>query len=135
QKEELAMVAELAISYGSDESKSETEILESYIAATETIKRANAEIKVLQAKLEKEVIAQYAKLSEADIKNMVLSHKWKAHLLTTLHQEQNKISQGLTQRIHALAERDDTTLATLQNDLVEAETKVMSHLQKMGLVW
>lgn len=135
QKEELAMVAEQSVGYGENESRNDTEILESYIAATEAIKRANAEIKVLQAKLEKEVIAQYAKLSEADIKNLVLNHKWKAHLLTTLHHEQDKISQGLTQRIHALAERYDTTLATLQNDLTEAETKVMSHLQKMGLVW
>ena len=111
------------------------EILETYISSTEAIKKANATIKTLQADLEKAVIAQYGKLSEADIKNIVLNHKWKAHLLTTLHQEQDKISQGLTQRIHALAERYDTTLAKSQTELAEAESKVMSHLQKMGLVW
>lgn len=116
-------------------SAEEIKILKNYIAATEAIKKANAEIKTLQADLEKEVIAKYAKLTEADIKDLVLNHKWKAHLLTTLHQEQDKISQGLTQRINALAERYATTLATSQMRLATAETKVMAHLEKMGLVW
>lgn len=135
QKENLRMVAETAASYGNEDSKSSTEILENYIAATESIKKANAKIKTLQAALEKLVIAQYAKLTEADIKNIVIHHKWKAHLLGTLHQEQDKISQGLTQRINALAERYETTLATSQTALATAESKVMAHLHKMGLVW
>lgn len=135
QKEDLRMVAEPAASYGNEDSKSPTQILEDYIAATEDIKKANAKIKALQIALEKSVIAQYAKLTEADIKNIVIHHKWKAHLLGTLHQEQDKISQGLTQRINALAERYETTLATSQTALATSETKVMAHLQKMGLVW
>ena len=135
QKEDVRMVAEPAASYGNEESKSPTAILENYIAATEAIKKANAKIKSLQAALEKSVIAQYAKLTEADIKAGVIHHKWKAHLVGTLHQEQDKISQGLTQRIIALAERYETTLATSQTALATAETKVMAHLQKMGLQW
>ena len=135
QKEDLRMVAEPTASYGNEDSKSATEILENFIAATEAIKKANAKIKTLQAALEKSVIAQYGKLTEGDIKNIVIHHKWKAHLLGTLHQEQDKISQGLTLRINALAERYETTLATSQTALATAETKVMAHLQKMGLVW
>lgn len=135
QKEDLRMVAEPSTSYGNEDSKSPTEILENYIVATEAIKKANAKIKTLQAALEKSVIAQYAKLTEADIKDIVIHHKWKAHLLGTLHQEQDKISQGLTQRINALAERYETTLAISQAALERAESKVMAHLQKMGLVW
>lgn len=135
QKEDLRMVAEPAASYGNEDSKSPTDILEDYIAVTEAIKKANAKIKNLQTTLEKLVIAQYTSLTEADIKNIVIHHKWKPHLLETLHQEQDKISQGLTQRINALAERYETTLATSQTALATAETKVMAHLQKMGLVW
>ncbi|MGV8814567.1 MAG: type I restriction-modification system subunit M [Gelidibacter sp.] len=135
QKEELAMAAEPSASYGNKESLSEMEILKNYMDATDDIKKSNATIKALQAKLEKEVIAQYAKLSEADIKDLVLNHKWEAHLLSTLHQEQDKISQGLTQHIHALAERYATTLPELEAELAKASEKVSSHLQKMGLVW
>ena len=135
QKEDLRMVAEPPTSYGNEDSQSPIEILVNYISATEAIKKANAKIKTLQATLEKSVIAQYAKLTEADIKDIVVHHKWKAHLLGTLHQEQDKISQGLTQRINALATRYETTLATSQTALETAETKVMAHLQKMGLVW
>lgn len=92
QKEDLRMVAEPAASYGNEDSKSPTQILEDYIAATEDIKKANAKIKALQIALEKSVIAQYAKLTETNIKDIVIHHKWKTHLLGTLHQEQDKIS-------------------------------------------
>lgn len=135
QKEELRMVAEPSVSYGNNAPKTEIEILETYLAAAESIKKANAKIKTLQTDLEKEVIVKYAKLTEAEIKDLVLNHKWKAHLISTLHQEQDKISQGLTQRINALAERYATTLASSQTELANAETKVMAHLEKLGLVW
>lgn len=135
QKENLPLAAEPSVSYGNEDNKTDIEILENYMAATEAIKKANAKIKTLQANLEKSVIAHYAKLIEADIKDLVIHHKWKAHLLGTLHQEQDIISQGLTQRINALAERYETTLATSQTTLETAEIKVMAHLQKMGLVW
>ncbi|MFC6269446.1 type I restriction-modification system subunit M [Frigoriflavimonas asaccharolytica] len=135
QKEELRMVAEPSISYGNNTPKTEVEILETYLAEAESIKKANAKIKILQTDLEKEVIAKYAKLTEAELKDLVLNHKWKAHLISTLHQEQDEISQGLTQRINALAERYATTLANSQTELASAETKVTAHLEKMGLVW
>lgn len=110
-------------------------ILKDYIAQADSIKKANAEIKKLNADLEQAVLAKYPALSEAEIKTLVLEHKWQAYLQNALTQEQERISQNLTQRIKELAERYATTLSALDAELVEASSKVKSHLEKMGWIW
>ena len=110
-------------------------ILKDYIAQADSIKKANAEIKKLNAELEQTVIAKYPTLSETEIKTLVLVHKWQAYLQNALTQEQERISQNLTQRIKELAERYATTLPKLNSALQEAEAKVLTHLQKMGWTW
>lgn len=131
-KHEYAMVAEPEAVY---ETKSSFDVLEEYVALDISIKKANAEIKKLQAELEKAVTEKYAELSEAEIKDLLVNQKWTAHLQSTLLQEQDKISQALTQRINALAERYATTLGKLEADVLEASNNVKSHLEKMGWIW
>ncbi|MFV0225820.1 type I restriction-modification system subunit M [Empedobacter falsenii] len=130
-KHEYAMVAEPEAVY---ETKSSFDVLEEYVALDISIKKANAAIKQLNADLEQAVLAKYPALSEADIKTLVLEHKWQAYLLNALTQEQERISQNLTQRIKELAERYATTLATLEAEIQEAASKVKSHLEKMGWI-
>src|SRR5690606_32053032 len=110
-------------------------ILKDYIAQADSIKKANAEIKKLNAELEQAVLAKYPTLSETEIKTLVLEHKWQAHLENALQQEQERISQNLTQRIKELAERYATTLAALDAEALEASEKVKAHLEKMGWTW
>lgn len=110
-------------------------ILKDYIAQADSIKKANAEIKKLNAELEQAVLDKYPTLSETEIKTLVLEHKWQAHLENALQQEQERISQNLTQRIKELAERYATTLAALDAEALEASEKVKSHLEKMGWIW
>ena len=131
-KHEYAMVAEPEAVY---ETKSSFDVLEEYVALDISIKKANAEIKKLQAELEKAVTEKYAELSEEEIKDLLVNQKWTAHLQSTLLQEQDKISQALTQRINALAERYATTLGKLEADVLEASNNVKSHLEKMGWIW
>ena len=115
--------------------KTEISVLKNYIAQGDSIKKANAQIKVLEAELEKRVIAKYAALSEEEIKEVVIKHKWSAYLKQTLVLEQDKTAQSLTQRITALAERYANTLTSLDTEAQQAGDKVKIHLQKMGLVW
>jgi type I restriction enzyme M protein len=131
-KHEYAMVAEPEAVY---ETKSSFDVLEEYVALDISIKKANAEIKKLQAELEKAVTEKYAELSETEIKDLMVNQKWTAHLQSTLLQEQDKISQALTQRINALAERYATTLGKLEAEILEASNNVKSHLEKMGWIW
>ena len=131
-KHEYAMVAEPEAVY---KTQSSFDVLEEYVALDVSIKKANAEIKKLQAELEKAVTEKYAELSEAEIKDLLVNQKWTAHLQSTLLQEQDKISQALTQRINALAERYATTLGKLEAEVLEASNNVKSHLEKMGWIW
>jgi len=117
------------------EAKNNKAILKDYIAQADSIKKANAEIKKLNAELEQAVLAKYPTLSEAEIKTLVLEHKWQAYLQNALTQEQERISQNLTQRIKELAERYATTLPKLEAEALEASQKVKAHLDKMGWTW
>lgn len=74
-------------------------------------------------------------MSESEIKELVLIHKWQAYLENALQQEQERISQNLTQRIKELAERYETTLSSLETAVNDAASKVKSHLEKMGWIW
>jgi len=119
----------------STDDKAAKAILKDYIAQADSIKKANAVIKQLNADLEQAVLAKYPALSEAEIKTLVIERKWQAYLQNALTQEQERISQNLTQRIKELAERYATTLATLDAEVQEAASKVKSHLEKMGWIW
>lgn len=129
---DYGMVAEPNAAY---ETQSNFEILEEYLACTITIKGANAKIKKLNAELEQAVLEKYPQLSEAEIKNLVLKHKWQEHLENALQQEQERISQNLTQRIKELAERYAITLPKLEAEALVASQKVKAHLEKMGWIW
>lgn len=117
------------------EPKENFAVLTEYIETDKAKSPLNAEIKKLNAELEQAVLAKYPKLTETEIKTLVLEHKWQAYLENTLQQEQERISQNLTQRIKELAERYSITLGELQGSLSVAEGKVKSHLEKMGWTW
>lgn len=115
--------------------KEELKYMKSYIDSQEALAGIGKLIKIAKENIEARVIEKYPTLTEAEIKGTVIHQKWKAHLLGTLQQEQDKISQGLTQRIKALAERYASPLPELLESASDAESKVMAHLEKMGLVW
>ena len=48
--------------------------------------------------LDAEAYAQYPKLTEAEIKTLVVDDKWLADLDAAIHGEMDRISQALTQR-------------------------------------
>lgn len=130
-KVEFAIAAEPDALYG----ESEVGLLEEYIDQSEKIKKANAEIKSLNTKLEQAVLAKYPILTEEEIKDFVIFRKWTAILQNALESEQERISQNLTQRIQKLADRYAKPLSSLEADVLSAESKVKVHLQKMGLEW
>jgi type I restriction enzyme M protein len=101
-------------------SGAEMSVLKEYIAQADAIKKANAEIKKLNTELEAKVLAKYPTLSEADVKQLVIHRKWQGALAQALTQEQEKISQNLTGRIKALAERYAVTLPSLEAEVLEA---------------
>jgi type I restriction enzyme M protein len=135
QKVTYAMVAEPKASYGDKPEVDEIVVLEKYLSNADKIKVVNQLLKTTLATLEKQVEQKYPTLSEADVKDLVIHKKWTTALQQALTNEQEKLSQTLTQRIIELAERYENTLPQLMDSLNEAESKVKAHLQKMGLIW
>lgn len=89
-------------------------------------------LKELDAELDTLAYVQYPKLSEADIKTLVVEDKWLAAIEADIHGEMDSISQSLTQRVKELAERYETPLPVLTGKVADLSAKVAAHLKKMG---
>jgi len=92
-------------------------------------------IKTLQEKLDKQVLAQYPKLTEAEIKTLVVDDKWFASIEAAIEGEVQRLTQRLAGRVKELEERYAQPLPELEREVEEYAEKVEGHLKKMGLVW
>lgn len=120
---------------GDPEYREEQQLLEQYQDALEQEARLKTAIKEAQAALDRQVIAQYPKLSTEEIKTLVIEDKWLAAIQSAIQGEIDAISQRLTQRIKELAERYGHTLPSLEREVQALMEKVNGHLEKMGVVW
>ena len=92
-------------------------------------------LKAAQKALEAKVAAKYGKLTEAEIKTLVVDDKWLAQLAADVQSELDRVSQALTGRIRQLAERYATPLPQLTEEVAALAARVDEHLKKMGAVW
>ena len=89
-------------------------------------------LKEAEAVLDALAYAQYPKLTESEIKTLVVDDKWLAALDAAIHGEMDRVSQQLTQRVKELAERYETPLPQMVDRVAELEAKVNRHLETMG---
>jgi len=92
------------------------------------------EIKTAETNLDVLLLKQYAELTDDEVQNLVVNHKWLTYLQNALQTEVESISQSLTATIKTLAERYSKTLTALDTSVTELENEVNTHLQKMGLL-
>ena len=92
-------------------------------------------LKDAEADLDAKAYAHYPKLTEAEVKTLVVDDKWLAVLDTVIHGEMERVSQSLTQRVKELAERYETPVVQLNSRVDDLEAKVSHHLEKMGFSW
>jgi type I restriction enzyme M protein len=96
------------------------------------LKRA---LKEAEDKLDTLAYAKYPKLSEAEIKTLVVDDKWLAALDARIHGEMDRVSQALTHRVKELAERYENPLPQQASRVDELEQEVNRHLERMGFLW
>ena len=92
-------------------------------------------LKQAEAALDTQACAQYPKLTESEIKTLVVDDKWLAALDAAIHGEMDRVSQQLTQRVKELAERYETPMPQMVGRVAELEAKVNCHLERMGFAW
>ena len=113
----------------------ERKLLDAYADLIEQEAAAGKAVKDAQKALDTKVAAQYAKLTETEIKTLVVEDKWLAALAAQVEGELDRVSQALTGRIRQLAERYATPLPRLAEEVETLATRVDDHLKKMGFVW
>ena len=119
---------------GDADAADESKVLNDYLALLEKEAAANAKVKDAQEALESKVAARYGKLSEAEIKTLVVDDKWLATLAVAVQSELDRVSQALTGRIRQLAERYANPLPKLADEVNTLAARVDEHLKKMGAV-
>lgn len=107
-------------------------IIRSYLDGLELAAAAKAEKTERQAALDAMVVAQYAKLSEAEVKALIVEDKWLAQVRSDVLAEVDRVSQALAGRVKVLAERYATPLPKLAEDLGVLSARVSAHLNRMG---
>jgi type I restriction enzyme M protein len=115
------------------ESDDERESLAKCLKLIEAGAVANRVVKEAQAKLDATVLGQYAKLSETEIKSLVVDEKWLAAIRSALEDEVQRLTQALANRVNELEERYVVTLPQLEHEVDELNEKVEGHLKHMGL--
>jgi type I restriction enzyme M protein len=112
----------------------ERKVLSNYLALIDKEAATSAKVNDAQDALMAKVAAQYGKLTEAEIKALVVDNKWMATLAVSVQGELDHVSQMLTGRIHQLAERYATPLPKLTGEVATLAARVEEHLKKMGTV-
>ena len=89
-------------------------------------------MKEQEAALDRLAYEKYPKLTEAEIKTLVVDDKWMAQLSASVQGELDRVSQTVTGRIRELAERYVTPLPKLLEEVEALAARVDEHLKKMG---
>ena len=106
----------------------ERAVLERYACLLKQQSEVKSKRNAAQQDLDQKIDATYPRLTESEIKTLVVDDKWTAHLLACVQSEIGHISLTLTGRIHQLAERYAAPLPDLAQKVEELSAKVEEHL-------
>lgn len=96
---------------------------------------AEADAKKASKDLEELVINRYKKLTEAEIKTLLIQTKWIGAVSASIESVLDSVRRTLSGRLQTLASRYDDTLPTISAEAAIKTKAVESHLKKMGLSW
>jgi len=115
--------------------KDETKALKQAKKLFDAEAAAKKALKEQQEALDLAVFKHYPKLSEAEIKTLIVQDKWQATLEANIKAEIERITQQLANRVKELEERYAEPLPQIEQDVQDLSTKVAGHLKAMGLEW
>ncbi len=130
-----AVMARLKEIGGDSEYAEERKALENYAAQLDKQSDAKERLKAAQDALEVKLAAKYGKLTETEIKALVVDDKWLAQLAADVQSDLDQVSQTLRGRIRQLAGRYATPLPDLTKKVEALAARVEEHLKKMGAIW
>ena len=130
-----AVTARLKEIQGDKTAKGEIGVLREWLELSAKETELKKSLREAEDALDAACYARYPKLSEAEVKMLVVEDKWMTALDKAIHGEMDRVSQALTQRVKDLADRYTTPLPKMIEQIAELETKVNRHLERMGFTW
>ena len=95
----------------------------------------NKVVKEMSKALDEKCRARYEVLTDEEVLDLLVNKKWFDRIFNGIVDLYAAISHHLTNRIVELAERYENTLPELEKNTNEYETKIKSHLERMGYKW
>jgi type I restriction enzyme M protein len=120
---------------GDADSLDERKVLSEFSVLIEKEAATTAKWKGATDALMAKVVAKYDKLTEDEIKTLVVDDKWLAGIEAAVQGELDRVSQTLTGRIRQLADRYAVPLPELTNAVAALADRVGDHIRNMGAVW
>ena len=120
---------------GDTDAEDEAAVLNSWLKLNNQGAGLKKCLKEAEAALDGQAYAKYPKLTESEIKTLVVDDKWLVALDTVIHGEMDRVSQQLTYRVKEMAERYETPMPQMIRRVAELEAKVNRHLERMGFAW
>jgi type I restriction enzyme M protein len=106
--------------------------LKDAIALFDAESAAKKAAKKAQADLDLATLNKYGELSEDDVKELVLDDKWGATVSHRVDGELTSLVLDLVARLQVLGQRYGETLAHIEAELDDLNTRVREHLAEMG---
>jgi len=113
----------------------EARVLAAWLELSDRLKKQNKVIKELNAALDSALKEKYPKLSDEEVRELLVNRKWYYNLFAGIKALYVTASHSMANRITELAERYETTLPELEREVADYETKVRAHLKRMGFTW
>jgi type I restriction enzyme M protein len=120
---------------GDAEAADEIKVLNDYLALIEKEAATATKLVSAQDSLTEKVAARYTKVTEDEVKTLVVDDKWLGAVAAAVQGELDRVSQTLTGRVRQLAERYATPLPQLTDEVAALAARVEGHLKRLGLVW
>ncbi|MAT40102.1 MAG: type I restriction endonuclease subunit M [Ectothiorhodospiraceae bacterium] len=127
--------AQLKEIQGDPEYKEDVKILKAWLKLEERRAALSKAIKEAEKQLDTLAYERYPKLTADEVQTIVIEDKWLAAIHGHVQGELDRVSQTLTTRIRELAERYETPLPQLEDEVAELTGRVYGHIDKMGVAW
>lgn len=129
------VAAKLAEIRGDKDAAEEAKVLTDWIKFADSEAMLKKQLREAEVALDTNALAKYPKLTEKEVKSLVVDDKWFGAIDADIHGEMDRISQALTQRVRVLAERYHAPMPAIVKRVAKLEAEVERHLKNMGFAW
>lgn len=113
-------------------SEADVKILKDWLALSDKKDALNKLLKQKRSELTDAVVAKYAALTEDEIKTLVVERKWLACIINGCEALMQTVTHRIATDVTSLAERYESTLSDLAQDVAKYEDEVNNYLIEMG---